>query len=204
MTFSLELIALAKYMAGEFDNGEQAVADPAWYVHIRLWQRPVHLFAEDSITLFAEQANILKLDNPYRPRIVRLRQSDTDPALLQVNYYMLKDPNAVRGGGRNPALIEALTPEQMEFLPSCTLNVNQRRLDSNNYHFSTSPATAERCCFSYQDQTYYVALGFEATQEEFLTYDKGIDPQTGQAIWGALLGPFRYSKRQDFSAELAV
>ena len=52
--FSPELIALARYMAGEFDNREQAIADPAWYVHLHLWQRPVPLFLEDSFTLFAE------------------------------------------------------------------------------------------------------------------------------------------------------
>ncbi|MBV8887772.1 MAG: hypothetical protein JO235_27770 [Chroococcidiopsidaceae cyanobacterium CP_BM_RX_35] len=54
MPFSPELIALAHYLTGKFDNQEQATAEPAWYVHLRLWQRPVPLFTEDSITLFAE------------------------------------------------------------------------------------------------------------------------------------------------------
>ncbi|WP_342749105.1 CpcT/CpeT family chromophore lyase [Tychonema bourrellyi] len=66
MTFSPELIALAQYMAGDFDNSEQALAEPVWYVHLRFWQRPlpVSLFSEPSIALFAEQANILELDKP--------------------------------------------------------------------------------------------------------------------------------------------
>jgi hypothetical protein len=105
MTLSPELITLARYMAGEFDNQQQALADPAWYVHLRLWQRPVPLFTEDSLTLFAEQANIVNLDKPYRPRILRLYLSDTTPASLQVQYYMLKDPEAIRGAGRNPQLL---------------------------------------------------------------------------------------------------
>lgn len=199
---STELITLARYMAGEFDNREQAIADPIWYVHLRLWQRPVSLFTEDSITLFAEQANIVNLDKPYRPRIIRLRQSDRHPTSLQVQYYMLKHPESIRGAGSNLALLKTLTPEQMQFLPSCTLNLQYRRLDANNYHFSTSPATEEPCSFTYGDTTYQVALGFEATSEEFRTFDKGIDPKTGKAIWGALLGPFRFTKRQDFSVEL--
>ena len=51
--------------------------------------------------------------------------------------------------------------------------------------------------------TQQVSLGFEATQEEFLSYDKGIDPTTGKAKWGAILGPYRFRKRQDFGVQLA-
>jgi hypothetical protein len=195
---------LGRYLAGEFDNQQQAIADPAWYVHLRLWQRPIPLFIEDSITLFAEQANIVNLDHPYRPRILRLRGSDTSPEQLQVQYYMIKDLEAVRGAGRNLELLKSLTPTQMELLPSCTLTVTQHQLDPNNYHFSTSPASQEPCRFSYQSETYQVFLGFDATPNEFKTYDKGIDPSTGKALWGAIMGPYRYTKRQDFSSELPI
>jgi hypothetical protein len=202
MTLSPELIALARYMAGLFDNQQQAIAEPAWYVHLHLWQRPVPLFTEDSLTLFAEQANIVNLDKPYRPRILRL--SDTTPGALQVQYYMLKDPDAIRGAGRNPELLRQLTLEQIEFLPGCTLTVKQRQISSNSYEFSASSATGTPCSFSYQDNHYQISLGFEATTDEFRSYDKGIDPTTGKALWGALLGPFRFTKRQDFAAELPV
>ncbi len=204
MALSPELITLARYMAGEFDNQQQAIAEPIWYVHLRLWQRPVPLFTEDSLTLFAEQANIVNLDKPYRPRILRLRPSDTSPLSLEVQYYMLKDSEAIRGAGRNPQLLRQLNPEQIEFLPGCTLTVKQRQVAPNFYEFSASSATATPCSFTYQDNRYQVSLGFEATTEEFRSYDKGIDPTTGKAIWGALLGPFRFTKREDFSAELPV
>lgn len=204
MTLSPELITLARYMAGEFDNQQQAIAEPIWYVHLRLWQRPVPLFTEDSLTLFAEQANIVNLDKPYRPRILRLRPSDTNPSSLEVQYYMLKDSEAIREAGRNPQLLRQLNLEQIEFLPGCTLTVKQRQVAPNSYEFSASSATGTPCSFTYQDNRYQVSLGFEATTEEFRSYDKGIDPTTGKAIWGALLGPFRFTKREDFSAELPV
>lgn len=204
MNFSPELIALGRYLAGEFDNRQQAIADPAWYVHLCLWQRPVPLFTEDSITLLAEQANIVNLDQPYRTRILRLRQSDTVPASVLVQYYMLKDLASFRGAGSNPGLLKKLTPEHLEFLPGCTLQVTQRPLNSTSYHFSTSPATGDRCCFTYQSETYQVSLGFEASPDEFRSHDKGIDPNTGKSIWGALLGPYIFTKRQDFSAELPI
>lgn len=204
MTLSPELITLARYMAGEFDNQQQAIAEPVWYVHLRLWQRPVPLFTEDSLTLFAEQANIVNLDKPYRPRILRLQSSDTTPASLQVQYYMLKDTEAIRGAGRNPELLRQLTSEDIEFLPGCNLTIKQQQVTPNSYEFSASSATGTPCSFSYQGNSYQVSLGFEATAEEFRSYDKGIDPTTGKAIWGALMGPFRFTKRQDFATELPV
>jgi hypothetical protein len=48
MSFSPQLTALAEYLAGEFDHRTQAIGDPAWYVHLRMWQRPVALFSEDT------------------------------------------------------------------------------------------------------------------------------------------------------------
>ena len=204
MTLSPELISLARYMAGEFDNQKQAIADPLWYVHLRLWQRPVALFTEDSLTLFAEQANIVNLDKPYRPRILRLYESDANPNSLQVQYYMLKDTEAIRGAGRNPELLKQLTSDQIEFLPGCSLAIKHHQVAPNSYEFSASSATGEPCSFSYQGKSYQVSLGFEATAEEFRSYDKGIDPTTGKAMWGALLGPFRFKKRQDFATELPV
>jgi hypothetical protein len=204
MTLSPELITLARYMAGEFDNQKQAIADPLWYVHLRLWQRPVALFTEDSLTLFAEQANIVNLDKPYRPRILRLYESDANPNSLQVQYYMLRNTEAIRGAGRNPELLKQLTSEQIEFLPGCSLTIKHHQVAPDSYEFSASSATGEPCSFSYQGKSYQVSLGFEATAEEFRSYDKGIDPTTGKAMWGALLGPFRFKKRQDFATELPV
>ena len=204
MTHSAELITLARYMAGEFDNRQQAIADPVWYVHLRLWLRPVPLFTEDSLTLFAEQANIVNLDQPYRPRILRLYPNPTTPASLQVQFYMLKNPDAIRGAGRNPELLKQLTTAQIEFLPGCTLSVKQRLVSPNTYEFSAFSATNTPCIFSYQGKDYQISLGFEATPEEFRSYDKGIDPATGKATWGALLGPFCFTKRQDFAHELPL
>jgi CpeT/CpcT family (DUF1001) len=198
---SKPLIKLAQYMAGQFENKLQAIADPAWYVHLHLWQRPLSLFSENSISFYAEQANIVKLDQPYRPRIIRLC---TEGEKLQAKYYMIKNAELVRGGGNNPILLQSLTIDDVEFLPSCTLNINYEPLEPNNYQFITQPATEQKCSFSYQGNSYQVELGFEANPQEFKTYDKGIDPQTGKALWGALLGPYVFTKIEDFSLDIVT
>ncbi|HYX17824.1 MAG TPA: chromophore lyase CpcT/CpeT [Nostoc sp.] len=198
MNFSPQLIALGEYLAGEFDNQEQAIGEPIWYVHLRLWQRPINLFTEDSITLFAEQANVLNLDKPYRQRIMRLRQGSNDTS-LEVQYYMPQDPDALRGAGNNPALLNTLTSEQLDLLPGCILTVTQETLASDRYKFTATAPPETRCSFTYLGNSINVSLGFEATAAEFHSYDKGIDPATGNATWGAIMGPYRYTKRNQYS-----
>ncbi|TFI53927.1 chorismate mutase [Mastigocladus laminosus UU774] len=198
MTSLPELIALGQYLAGEFDNREQALAEPAWYVHLRLWQIPIPLFSEDSITLFAEQASIVKLDQPYRQRIMRLTSGYNHDTPLKVQYYMPKDPAALRGAGHNPSLLQTLTPDKLDLLPGCVLNISQEILAPNQYKFTAIAPANTRCCFNYAGNTIQVSLGFEVSQQELKTYDKGIDPNTGSATWGAIMGPYRYTKREQY------
>jgi hypothetical protein len=198
MSLAPNLMALGDYLAGKFDNREQALADSAWFVHLHLWQIPVDLFVEDSITLFAEQANILNLEHPYRQRIMRLTSGGASDAPLQVQYYMFKDPSAFSGAGRNPALLQKLTVDELDLLPGCILTVTQQTIASHSYKFTATPPPNTRCCFTYGNQIVQVALGFEATATEFNSYDKGIDSDTGKATWGAILGPYRYIKREQY------
>lgn len=205
MSFSPELIALARYLAGEFDNIAQASAEPVWYVPLYLWHRPLPIQPfPDSITLFVEQANTLTLDQPYRQRVMQLSSSADRPERLQVQYHWLKDFKAVKGGGRFVEILRQLTREQLEFLPGCRLDVTCQQLTSNTYQFKANLPENTRCCFTYQNQTIQIELGFEAIADQFFSYDKGINPETGQATWGALMGPFRFIKCQDFSSQLLI
>ncbi|MBE9011103.1 chromophore lyase CpcT/CpeT [Pseudanabaenaceae cyanobacterium LEGE 13415] len=179
---------LAKYLAGEFHNQIQARESPTWFVHLRLWQRSIQLFEDP--TIFAEQSNVLKLDQPYRQRLMRLQESAEG---LKVQYYQFKDPSLVKGAGQRPELLDRLTQDAIELLPSCTLNVTVKST-AEGYHFIASPPPDTRCTFSLQGSTIQVSLGFEAMSDRFLSYDKGIDPETQQPIWGALMGAYEFQK----------
>lgn len=195
MALSPTLLTLATQIAGEFENRAQAMAEPVWFVHLRLWQRPVPLFVEDSITLFAEQANVLKLDQPYRQRLLRL-QEDAQGAIV-VQYYGFKDPSLVRGGGDRPQLLNNATLEQIELLPGCILQVTQQ-----GNRFVAAPPPNSQCYFSYAGETRQVSLGFETSSQEFFSYDKGVEPETGKALWGAMMGAYQFKKLQDYPLKL--
>ncbi|NER84931.1 MAG: hypothetical protein F6K42_36555 [Leptolyngbya sp. SIO1D8] len=41
-------------MARVFQNRQQALAEPVWFVHLKLWSYSVALFTEDRFTFFIE------------------------------------------------------------------------------------------------------------------------------------------------------
>lgn len=189
------LTTLASWLAGEFDNQPQALDSPVWFVHLRLWHRPLPFLIQGHPALFAEQANVLYLDQPYRQRVVVL-QPTSQPDRLQAQYFACKQPDRLRGAGANPEILNSLSLDDLELLPGCILTVTQQ-----SHGFRAEPEPDARCYFQYQGQQRQVVLGFEVSADRFLSYDRGVDPETGQALWGAIMGAYEFHKRRDFSDE---
>lgn len=199
MDATADLRCLAHYLAGEFENRQQALDSPAWYVHLRLWHQPIpHLSKHRAIYFYAEQASLVQLEYPYRPRIFCL-EAMADREIV-VRYAMLADANQYRGAGLDPQRLHNLTTADFQFLSGCKLNVIP--CEGQDVAFQARPPAGARCCFNVDGQTRQVSLGFEAGAGRFNSYDKGIDPTSGKALWGALMGPFQFSQNQDFSDRL--
>ncbi len=179
---------LAQWLAGEFSNQAQAIAEPAWYVHLRLWQVPIPYEVLGCYALFAEQANVLQLDKPYRQRVLALQEQG---GRLQGQYYALQDPSQWRGAGTDPLRLEQLGFSDLLYLPGCLLDVTY-----DGHYFCAQLAEGCQCFFHYQNQRRQVYLGFRTNGEELISFDKGIDPQTGSAIWGAIAGGYQFRKIQ--------
>lgn len=203
------LSTLAAYLAGEFENQAQAAANPAWYVHLRLWQRPVPTLSTGQVyTLFLEQANVVSGQLPYRQRVLQLTEPP-DPASgpLRGRYFALADPLRFRGGGSDPTLLKDLTADDLVSLSNSEALIQYQPLDQpldqpQGYQFQSALPNGQLCSFEYANQRKYVYLGFDiapkANAIELLTYDKGIDPNTGKGLWGALIGPFQMVKQKSY------
>ncbi len=188
-----KLTVLAQWLVGEFENPNQAKEQPNWFVHIRLWHRPLPVKIDGNLAIFAEQAPIVKLDQPYRQRILVLKPSD-DPNQLVGQYYGFKDPNKFRGAGTNPHLLSQLSPKDLVNLPGCALTITEQE-----QKFIAQPEPGAKCFFEYDGQIRQVILGLEVREDGFKSFDRGVDPETGRGLWGALIGPYEYQKIQGFS-----
>lgn len=191
-----DLNSLAQWLAGEFDNYPQAYDQPAWFVSLRLWHRPLPIRIDGDLAIFCEQANAVYLDAPYRQRVLILRPA-AQPA-AQIEYKAFRQPERFKGAGANPSLLNSLSLSDLEDLPGCRLNVTPPK---QSERVKAEPPPDAKCCFQYNGETRQVILGFEASSTQFWSYDRGVDPATGKLLWGAIMGAYEFQKRQDFAAE---
>jgi len=184
---------LAQCLAGEFSNESQALSQPAWFVNLKLWHRPLPFAIAGNYALFAEQAPALKLEQAYRQRVLVIQPATaTEP--MTVQYYAFKNHLKWRGAGITPEKLNALTLTDLEKLPGCVLQVT-----ATANQFSAQPVPNSVCQFYVQGNLCQIQLGFSVTAQEFFSYDKGIDPETQKPIWGALMAPYQFQKIQTFS-----
>ena len=191
---------LATYLAGEFENKDQAAASPSWFVHLRLWQRPVlPLSSSDVFTLFLEQASPISDKPPYRQRILQLIERSEQ---LQGEYFALKEPLQFQGAGTRPELLDRMTREDLISLPNSIASIQYQSVGAVDYQFQAALPEGKYCSFEYGGTRKYVYLGFDIEKKgsaiELRTYDKGINPDTGQGLWGALMGPFILVKQDAY------
>ncbi|AFZ43668.1 protein of unknown function DUF1001 [Halothece sp. PCC 7418] len=184
---------LAQWLAGEFSNESQALSQPAWFVNLKLWHRPLPVSIDGNYALFAEQAPALKLEQAYRQRIFVI-QPATETKPMTVQYYAFKEHQKWRGAGMNPQILDSLRLQDIEKLPGCALEV----ITTEN-KFSAQPFPNSVCQFYIQGNLCQIELGFAVTSQEFFSSDKGIDPETQKPIWGALIAPYQFQKMQGFS-----
>lgn len=184
------LETLVGWLTGEFENPTQAQAQPAWFVRLRLWQRALPQGLDGRVAIFAEQANALYLDRPYRQRVFTLTPTD-DPGAIAVQYFACKDPQHWLGAGAQPERLAAMGSADLERLPGCELIA---RWQDGSSCVRAELAEGCQCFFEYQNERRQVVLGFEARCDRFLSFDRGVDPATGRGLWGALMGPYEFTR----------
>ncbi|TAF52785.1 MAG: chorismate mutase [Oscillatoriales cyanobacterium] len=199
-----DLQTLARWMAGQFDNLEQSQRDPAWFVALRLWCQPLpppanavlnHVAGtEGAIGLFVEQAPLPAGDKPYRQRLFLLCPAIADRAAI-IEYFGFQDQRPYIGAGLDPSRLAAINHDAIQ-----TLNNARFPLLRSGDRFISRGESDQVCSFKYGEQQGHVSLGFEISATQWLSFDRGIDPQTGQGQWGALMGPYELKKREGYGA----
>lgn len=202
IAIAAQLEQLVTDLAGEFDNRSQSLADPTWYLHLRLWCRPLpqHLFTE-GYSFFVEQISVASGQPPYRQRVLHVSVKENQ---LWGQFYALADPQAYAGSAIAPDRLADLTAQALIDLPTCGLA------------FTYDPATAtfsgrlpgdRLCSFTANGVTTYVRLLLDIGPESMAAGspvvwqmgDRGVDPETGKATWGPPMGPFRLVKQQAYA-----
>ncbi|MGQ9838027.1 MAG: chromophore lyase CpcT/CpeT [Cyanobacteriota bacterium] len=195
--FSPELLQMARWLAGDFCNREQAWENPPFFAQIRVAYRPLPTQVLPGIGFYVEQAYGGHLEDPYRQAVVELRQTDTG---MVIRNYRPLEPGRWRGCAREQAhQLSQLQVGDITYLPGCDVHVQQQ---GSRFVGATEPG--QKCWVVRKGQTTYLQTRIELRENQLSSHDQGMDPTTHEQVWGALAGAFRFQKITDWQSELPM
>ncbi len=196
MTHSTDIATLARWMAADFSNQEQAFENPPFYAHIRVCIRPLPLELLSGVSLLVEQAYDYMLNEPYRLRVLKLiKASDR----IEIENYILKQEEQFYGASRDPQRLQTLKAEHLEKLPGCNMIV-----EWTGRSFEGRVEPGKGCIVVRKGQKTYLDSSFEIDGDKFISLDRGRDPETDEHVWGSVAGPFQFVRWASFADEVKV
>jgi hypothetical protein len=196
MTHPIDIAMLARWMAADFSNQDQAFENPPFFAHIRVCMRPLPPDILSGIGLFVEQAYDYLLDSPYRVRVLELEEVEDH---IEIKNYMLQDAQPFYGASRDLSRLQALKSNQLVELPGCNMIVHW-----TGHSFKGKVKPGKACRVFRNGKETYLDSEFEIDDQKFISHDRGRDPETDEHLWGAVAGPFHFIRRASFANEVRI
>ncbi len=196
MTHATDIPTLARWMAADFSNQQQVFENPPLYAHIRVCMRPLPNELLAGTALYLEQAYDFSLKQPYRARVLKLVERDGQ---IEIENYTLQDAPKYYGAARNPEQLSQITPQVLQRMAGCNM-----RVQWTGHSFRGEVEPGKGCMVERQGRRTYLDSEFEIDGDQFLSWDRGRDPETDEHIWGSLAGPFRFSRRTSYADEVRI
>ncbi len=196
MTHSTDIATLARWMAADFSNQEQAFENPPFFAHIRVCIRPLPLEVLSGVAFFVEQAYDYLLNDPYRVRVLKLVNAGDH---IEIENYSVKEEKKFYGASRNLERLKTLTADDLEKLPGCNMIV-----EWTGHNFKGTVEPGKGCIVVRKGQKTYLDSDFEIDEDKFISRDRGRDPETDEHIWGSVAGPFYFVRWASFADEVKL
>ncbi|MDZ8025385.1 MAG: chromophore lyase CpcT/CpeT [Nostoc sp. DedQUE11] len=196
MTHSTDIATLARWMAADFSNQEQAFENPPFYAHIRVCIRPLPLELFSGVSLFLEQAYDFMLNQPYRMRVMNLIEAENH---IAIEHYTVKEEQKFYGASRDPERLKDLSLDQLEKMPGCNMVV-----EWTGHSFKGRVEPGKGCIVVRDGKNTYLDNEFEIDDKEFFSLDRGRDLDTDERVWGSIAGPFHFLRWNNFADEVKV
>jgi hypothetical protein len=196
MTHSTDIQTLARLLAADFSNQEQAFTNPPFFAHIRVCMRPLPPSFLGEVSFFLEQAYDFMLNSPYRLRVFSLHLVNDS---IKLKNYKLKDEESFYGAARDRQRLQQLTPENLEEMCGCDMNVVW-----TGTGFQGTIEPGKNCIVVRKGKTTYLDNSFEIDEDKLISFDRGFDTETDELAWGSVAGPFHFVRWASFADEVEL
>jgi CpeT protein len=187
-------ILLAQWMAGEFSNHQQSIAEPQHYAHIRIFFRPLPFEFFNAIGFYSEQVYDYDLWSPYRQGVHRLRDRGED---TYIENYSLKDAMLYAGAAREPEILKTITPDCLERRCNCSMIFHR---EGEMFRGGVEPGN--QCLIERNGAKTYLISDVEITATTWVSLDQGMDIHTHEKVWGSAHGMLKFEKVTSFADEI--
>ena len=184
---------LANWLAGEFSNQKQALADCKSFAHIRVFFRPLPWAFFSDIGFYSEQVYNHDLWTPYRQGVHRLVEKQGH---VYVENYSLDDSIVYAGAGRDQNILNTITPEVIERRYNCSMVFERRK------EIFYGSVEGNSCLIEKKGIQTYLVSEVELTDNTFVSLDRGMDINTHEQVWGSTNGPLKFEKIQSYALEV--
>jgi len=196
MTHSTDIPTLARWMASDFSNQEQAFENPPFFAHIRVCMRPLPLDLLSGVSFYVEQAYDYMLNDPYRVAVNKLVDAGNH---IEIENYRVKNAEKFYGASRNLEVLQTLEPNDLEKISGCNMIV-----EWTGHSFKGAVEPGKSCIVFRKGKNTYLDSEFEIDAEKFISKDRGRDLETDEHIWGSVAGPFHFVRWQSFASEVKI
>ena len=196
MSHSTDIVTLARWMASDFSNQAQAFENPPFFAHIRVCMRPLPVELLGGVSLYLEQAYDIELNSPYRVRVLKLVPADDR---IDIENYAIENEEQFYGASRDLQKLQELKKAEFKLMPGCTFLTHW-----TGSSFKGRVEPGKGCMVVRKGKNTYLDSEFEIDGEKFISHDRGRDPETDAHVWGALAGPFEFTRRASFADEIQV
>ena len=196
MSHSTDIITLARWMASDFSNQAQAFENPPFFAHIRVCMRPLPVELLGGVSLYLEQAYDIELNSPYRVRVLKLVPIADR---IDIENYAIVNEEQFYGASRDLQKLQELKTAEFKLMPGCTFITHW-----TGSSFKGSVEPGKGCMVVRKGKNTYLDSEFEIDGDKFISHDRGRDPETDAHVWGALAGPFEFTRRASFADEIQV
>jgi len=196
-TQASDLRLLATWMAGEFENQQQAWQSPTKFAHIHIYFRPLPPgFFGEAIGFYSEQVYDYDLWSPYRQGVHRL--IDRGDSIYVENYGFSRDPMYYAGSARDSQILATLSPDVIVPRTGCAMVF---RREGDRFIGGVEPGHA--CLIPRDGRKTYLVSEVELTENTWNSRDRGFDIETHEHVWGSTFGALEFTKVASFAHEFS-
>ncbi|KAK4535204.1 hypothetical protein CDCA_CDCA04G1229 [Cyanidium caldarium] len=196
---------LARWLAKEWDNYDQHVANPPFWAHIRVSYRPLPWSFLDGFSFYVESVYEYAPKLPYRTTIIKIVRNEHGQ--LETESYKLEGVEEFHMAAFDRTKLEQLvrtvnsaTSQRCVKLPECCNAVFEWSTRDNLYRCRTRPG--KQCIVRRGDRDSYVDASMTLSAERCTSWDVGRCPDTDEVLWGAAAGAFDFVVKNSWSHEV--